>query len=346
MPRRDRRSQSLRRNAAIAAILSLLLHVPFAIWFVDSTYFREAPPPAEDRLEFTFLSVAPPEGEPEEEPEQELEEEERDVSGQIVEIAPPEDQTPPDEADFLAEYNATVPVQTVDPRTRADREVTAPTYSEEDAYELESQVAQRTSSASTGASTGSRAFRDGRFSHFPDPSLFDFTDQDGVAQDVLSSHDRTFMAGAPSADWLPEVAVSDATALNAHEFVFAAFWNRVKRLVVFYAGQTLPNARPRVPITKRLYKMQLKGLIALDGTLVAIEIAEPSGVPAFDEAIKEAFRLAAPFPDPPAEAADDDGMIHIRNFGFAIPIVVERTEMTGIDPRSNVQFPGLITAPR
>jgi len=346
VPRRSRRTQSLSRTAVVAGILSLLLHVPFAIWFADGTYLR-APAPQPERLEFTFLSITPPEADPEEdETEEPADEEDPEVDGQIVEIAPPEDQTPPEEADFLAEYNATVPVQTVDPRTRPDREVTAPTYSEEDAYELESQVAQRTASATTGAATGNRAFRDGRFSHFPDPSLFDFTDQDGVAQDVLSSHDQTFLAGAPSADWLPDVAVSDSTALNAHEFVFAAFWNRVKRLAVFYAGQTLPNARPRVPITKRLYKMQLKGLIALDGTLVAIEIAEPSGIPAFDEAIKDAFRLAAPFPDPPAEAAEDDGMIHIRNFGFAIPIVVERTEMSGIDPRSNVQFPGLITAPR
>ena len=190
---------------------------------------------------------------------------------------------------------------------------------------------------------GNRPYRDGRFSHFPDPSLFDFTDQEGVDQDVLSSHTANRMAGAPSADWMPELAVSDATALNAHEFVFAAFWNRVKRLVVFYAGQTLPNARPRIPVTKRLYQMRLKGLIALDGTLVAIEVVDPSGIPAFDEAIKEAFRLAAPFPDPPAEAADPDGYIHIRNFGFAIPIVTERVEMSGIDPRAGTQFPGLIT---
>jgi outer membrane biosynthesis protein TonB len=326
-------------------ILSLLLHVPLAIWFAHNTYLLEARPAPDQRLEFTFLSVTPPEGEADE-PEEEIEKEEVELSGQIVEIAPPEDQTVPDEADFLAEYNSSVPEEMVDPRTRADREVTAPTYSEEDAYQLEAAVAQRTASASTGASTGSRRFRDGRFSHFPDPSLFDFTDQDGVRQEVLASFDRTYMAGAPSADYLPNLAVSDSTALNAHEFVFAAFWNRVKRLVVFYAGQTLPNARPRVPVTKRLYKMRLKGLIALDGTLVAIEIADPSGIPAFDAAIKEAFALAAPFPEPPEAAADDDGYIHIRNFGFAIPIVVERTRMSGIDPRSNIQFPGLITAPR
>lgn len=344
MPR-PRRSKATARTAVVALILSLVLHVPFGIWFANSTYLREAPPVPEERLEFTFLSITPPEDDPEEEVEEEVEED-KELDGQIVEIAPPEDQSVPEEADFLAEYNSTVPIETIDPRTRADREITAATYSEEDAYELESKVAQRTSSASTGASSGDRSFRDGRFSHFPDPSLFDFTDQDGVAQDVLSSHDQTYLAGAPSADYLPEIAVSDATALNAHEFIFASFWNRVKRLVVFYAGQTLPNARPRVPITKRLYEMELKGLIALDGSLVAIEIKHASGVPAFDEAIKEAFRLAAPFPDPPAEAAEEDGYIHMRSFGFAIPIVTGRSEMSGIDPRSNIQFPGLLTAPR
>ena len=194
---RRRRSEGLPRAAVAALILSLLLHVPFSIWFARSTYLRPAPEAPEERLEFTFLSVAPPDNDPEEEPEEELEEEEQEVDGQIVEIAPPDDQTPPEDADFLAEYDSSVPQETIDPRTRADREVTAATWSEDDAFEVEAQVAQRTTSASTGASSGNRSFRDGRFSHFPDPSLFDFTDQEGVPKTCCRVTTATSWRGHP-----------------------------------------------------------------------------------------------------------------------------------------------------
>ena len=153
------------------------------------------------------------------------------------------------------------------------------------------------------------------------------------------------MAGSPSNDWL-EVDRSNKTALNSHETLYASWWNRVKQLVSFFADQTLANARPSVPLRRPRYELVLKGLIGADGEVSALEVVQASGVPEFDEAIKEAFALAAPFPEPPDGAVEPDGFVHMDGFGFMITIGAARAELSGIDPRQNVQFPGLETVPR
>lgn len=336
------RRRTRRGPLLLAFALALLVHVPLGIWFVYETWLRDPPAPPDRPISVRLISTPPEEEEPEEEV---VEEEEPD--GQIVEIAPPDNPEKPDEADYLAEFDSTVEEETVDPRYRVNREVIAPTYSPDDVFETAEQVQPEVQSDSTGATSGSpNRFRSGEYSLFPDRFSDNlFTNLEGVADPVRQSASATRYAGSPSNDLLNE-AVSDRTALNAHEFLYAAFWNRVKRLVSFYADQTLANARPRVPLTKSKYEIVLKGLIALDGTLEAIEIERSCGIKEFDDALLEAFALAAPFPDPPEGAAEADGFIHIRDFHFVIQITAARAELSGIDPRSQIQFPGLQTVPR
>jgi hypothetical protein len=339
MPRR--RSHKTNHALLIAAALALLVHVPLVVWFVNVTWLRPASPPSDTPIR-VVLRVAPPE----EEDEEEVEEEEVEEEGQIVEIAPPENPEKPEEADFLAEYDSTVPEETVDPRYRLDREVTAPTYSPDDAFELEEADGVDIDAPSTGAVSGRELFRRGQYSLFPDrPSLWDAANRAGLDAPAPVSHETTRMAGSPSNDWI-ERDRSDVTALNAHETLYASWWNRVKQLVSFYADQTLANARPSSPIRGRQYEMMLSGLIGADGRLNAIEIDHSSGVKEWDDAIKEAFVLAAPFPEPPPGALEPDGNVHMERFGFVITVGLARAEMTGIDPRQNVQFPGLQTVPR
>ena len=334
-----RRPAQRRPVALLAILLSVALHLPLGWWFVQHTFLAEAPPAVPEPLMVTLLDVEPPEPEPEDIEEQ--------PDGQIVEIAPTGKPQEPDKAGYLAEYDSKVDEQTVDPRYRVDREVTAETYSPDDAYELEDQVEMETERPSTGAYTGSLAFKTGRYSLFPDrESRFAMITREGLESPAPSSHTSSKLAGSPSTDYLPELVVADRTALNAHEFLFASWWNRVKRLVSWYASQTLANAYAREPITKVKYELTLRGLVAPDGTLHAIEIGQSCGIKAFDQAIKEAFQLASPFPEPPEGAVEDDGFVHIRDFGFAITISPARAELSGIDPRQNVQFPGLQTVPR
>ena len=346
MARASVRSGSRRRTARgpllLAFALAVLVHVPLGIWFVYETWLRDPPPPPSNPISVRLVQV-PPEEEPEE--EEPVEEEEPD--GQIVEIAPPENPERPEDADYLAEFDSTVDEETVDPRFRVDREVIAPTYSPDDEFETADEVQPDVEADSTGATAGSKTrFRSGEYSLFPDRFSENlFTNRQGIADPVRSSSSASRYAGSPSNDLLNE-AMSDRTQLNAHEFLYAAFWNRVKRLVSFYADQTLANARPRVPLTRSKYEIVLKGLIARDGSLEAIEIERGCGIEEFDQALLEAFELAAPFPDPPEGAAAADGFIHIRDFYFVIQITAARAELSGIDPRSQIQFPGLQTVPR
>lgn len=336
------RPRRTRNTVLVAALISLLLHIPLAVWFIQETWLREITAPPRDPMRVS-LAVAPPADAPEEEPE---EEEIEDPEGQIVEIAPPENPERPEEADYLAEYDSTVPEETVDPRYRVDREVTSETYSPDDAYELEELEGVEVDRPSTGAYAGREIFRRGDFSLFPDrESMWDLTNKDGLEAPAPVAHQDTRMAGSPSNDWL-EVDRSNKTALNSHETLYASWWNRVKQLVSFFADQTLANARPSVPLRRPRYELVLKGLIGADGEVSALEVVQASGVPEFDEAIKEAFALAAPFPEPPDGAVEPDGFVHMDGFGFMITIGAARAELSGIDPRQNVQFPGLETVPR
>jgi len=337
------RTRSDRTNPAwlLAAAIALLVHVPAVVWFVHATWLRPAPEAQRNPIR-VVLRVEPPD----EDEDVVEEEEEEQPDGQIVEIAPPEVREKPEEADFLAEYDSKVDEETVDPRFRVDREVTAPTYSPDDAFELEERSGVDTEAPSTGAISGRELFRRGQYSLFPDrQSLWDSANQEGLDAPAPVSHENTRMAGSPSNDWI-EREHADATALNAHETLYASWWNRVKQLVSFYADQTLANARSDVPLRSPRYTVVLSGLIGDDGALIAIDIADPSGVVAFDDAIREAFVLAAPFPAPPPGALEPDGNVHMDHFGFVITIGAARVEMTGIDPRQNVQFPGLQTVPR
>lgn len=337
-----RSGRTARGPLIIALLLALAVHVPLAVWFVHATWLRQIEEPERRPLRVRFV----PRDEPEPVEEEEVPEEE-EVSGQIVEIAPPENPERPDTADYLAEFDSTVEEETVDPRFRVDREITAPTYSPDDAMEEAVAEPLDVPTPSTGATAGRKAvFRNGNFSLFPDQqSDWLTTNNPGLSTPMPASPSATRYAGSPSNDMLNE-AIAERTALNAHEFLYAAFWNRVKQLVSFYADQTLTNARPSVAMTRSRYEIDLKGLIALDGSLQAIEVARGCGIPEFDQALIEAFELAAPFPDPPEGAAEADGFIHIRDFRFTIQITAARAEMSGIDPRSQVQFPGLQSAPR
>lgn len=268
-----------------------------------------------------------------------------DPAGQIVEIAPPADARRPDEARFLAEFDSRTEEESVDPRFRVDRAVVADRYSPEDVAEaVDGEEAP--AEVGPGGAEGDRRLG-GSLSLFPERAgRWDFERAPIVGGGGGGSPLAREASGSPSNDWLEDVKRGDRTALNAHEFLYASFWNRVKRLVSFYADQCLSNARPTVPLRNLRYDMELAGMIGLDGSLHSVEVTSSSGVPEFDRAIEEAFRLAAPFPDPPRGAASPDGFIHMRRFGFTILLGGAQAELDAIDPRQGVRFPGLETVPR
>lgn len=326
----------------VALLLAALLHGIVGWWFVRQTWLADRPPaPPDTPLRLTLIDVPPPpveEPEPEPEPEQPM--------GQVVDVAPPDKPERPDEARFLAERDNTVEKETVDPRYRIDREVTAPTYSPDDAYENAESIALEQPLPSTGATAGRELFQSGRYSLFPDrQSLWDQTNKEGLDLPVPSSHSASRMAGAPSNDWLPEIEKSDQTHLQTREFLFADYINKVQQLISFFANQTLRNVGRTAPLVRSRYSVGFRLNIAASGSVAAFEIVGPSGVPQFDDAIRQAVALAAPFPEPPSEGLGPDGSFELPG-EFVIPIGRAAADMSGIDPRAGVQFPGLVNVPR
>ncbi len=132
---------------------------------------------------------------------------------------------------------------------------------------------------------------------------------------------RTGIGGTQSSqtlDYIKDIDPGLETMLSTKEFVFFSFYSRVRgqlqqhwntivrnRLTEMYKqGRTIASSDDKIT----------KLLVTLDkqGQLVKVQIIGDSGVRDLDEAAVDAFRKAAPFPNPPTGMVDDDGTIKLR----------------------------------
>lgn len=124
----------------------------------------------------------------------------------------------------------------------------------------------------------------------------------------------------PSAtdDHLKDVATGMQTLLSTREFVYYSYYNRIKEKLRQYWEPKIKEKMEHILRTGRTIASNTdritRVVIVLDnsGTLVRVQIIGPSGVNDLDDAAVEAFRAAAPFPNPPKGIADPDGTIKIR----------------------------------
>ena len=331
----------------IFLLVALLLQVPIVLGFGVLLSLLEAPSRDFSSPPMAVLLVEP--GEKKQEPkEKELEEEEEDpeLDGQIVEIAPPEDQTRPEEADYLAEMNSTVVEETRTERTVMNPEVLAPSYSEEQVYEQEDLLDLNVDKESTGATPGQESFdlsTNGSLAALP--SQWQLTNKDGLQDPVPSSHAESRLAGAPSNDLLDERLGSEV-AVNAKEFIHAAYLNRIRRLVQYYWRQNVDNLPSSTRLSKPRYRTVVHAVLNADGALEYIEVTSESGEPVVDDCLVRAFRLAAPFPNPPAGLVESDGRVYLPSFDMTLVLTRAAAQYQAIDPRAGVQYPGLLKAPR
>ncbi len=119
-------------------------------------------------------------------------------------------------------------------------------------------------------------------------------------------------------DYIKNLDPGLETLLSTKEFVYYTYYARIRRQLNQYWG-----AKVREKLT-HLYQQGrtiassedkvTKLLITLDkqGKLVKAQVIGDSGVHDLDEAAVEAFRAAAPFPNPPPGIVDPDGDIKIR----------------------------------
>lgn len=124
----------------------------------------------------------------------------------------------------------------------------------------------------------------------------------------------------PSAtdDNLKNVNKGMQTMLSTREFVYFSYYNRIKDKLRQYwepkikekVAHILRSGRSIASTGEKITKI----IIVLDdkGILQKVQVVGPSGVSDLDDAAVEAFRAAAPFPNPPHGIIDADGTIKIR----------------------------------
>jgi TonB family protein len=121
-----------------------------------------------------------------------------------------------------------------------------------------------------------------------------------------------------TADHLKDIEKGAQTVLSTREFVYYSYFKRIKGQIqqqwepsikgkmqkLMSRGRTIASVEDRT--TKLLIILNAKG------TLVGVKVISESGVQDLDDAAIEAFKAAAPFPNPPAGIVEQDGTIQIR----------------------------------
>jgi TonB family protein len=280
------------------------------------------------------------------------EEEDKDAKGQVVDIERPAIEARPDKANYLAEYDSRVARET---RGRPGHDVAGAPHPVEGGAESRlpsprtqpsgnpearpglpgrrSSVRERPSGlrGQEGSvdevgpdGTAPRPGAAGERGGAPRPLL----GEDGVPGMPGAPHpdlhpteemlNRAIAQGSGSPDWLRDIDDGESTALNAKKFKYASFFNRVKRGV---AQEWHPDVvYVRHDPTGNVYGTKdrvtvLRVHLRPDGSVKELSMLQSSGVEFLDEEARDAFRRAQPFPNPPPQLVDGDGLIHF-NFGF------------------------------
>lgn len=119
-------------------------------------------------------------------------------------------------------------------------------------------------------------------------------------------------------DYIKDLDPGLETLLSTKEFVYYTYYARIRRQLNQYWGPKVREKLTKIYQQGRTIASSedkiTKLLITLDkaGKLVKAQVIGDSGIHDLDEAAVEAFRAAAPFPNPPTGIIDPDGMIKIR----------------------------------
>jgi TonB family protein len=141
----------------------------------------------------------------------------------------------------------------------------------------------------------------------------------GVAALMPGASKIAPVAGGPFADHVEGIEEGEGTFLNAREYRYANFFNRVKKEVsVRWApGDELYKRDPSGAIYGQKDRLTVLHVV-LDGKgqLQKAEVQQGSGLDFLDEEAIAAFQRASPFPNPPTGLMKD-GVISF-NFGFYV----------------------------
>ncbi|WP_413289084.1 cell envelope integrity protein TolA [Bdellovibrio sp. HCB337] len=121
-----------------------------------------------------------------------------------------------------------------------------------------------------------------------------------------------------TSDYLKDVDQGIETLLNTREFKYYTYYNRIrKQLSQYWEPKVRQKVNTMFQQGRKIASTQdriTKLLIVLNesGTLVNVQVLSDSGIRDLDDAAIEAFRSAAPFPNPPKGIIETDGTVKIR----------------------------------
>lgn len=270
-------------------------------------------------------------------------------NGQIVDIARPENEKRPDESRFLAKYDSTVPREK---RSAFDKDIpirgkklqrltlpsTAKVTPQSDELVTPGQSPERREKKEELIRKGDTAGFDGTQGELAKGSEKDrpgriggdaAIDQKGQEATELSVPLRylPYFLGndtaltSPSNDYLKDIPEEDETALNARRFLYADYYNRIKQAVSYYwaPGKVLMVHDPGGNIFGAQDRYtKIEAVLDDRGKVVSIQVTRPSGADVLDREAVDAFKAAAPFPNPPAPLLRN-GRLSIQ-FGFYVNI--------------------------
>lgn len=128
--------------------------------------------------------------------------------------------------------------------------------------------------------------------------------------------------GGGSVDHLEGIEEGDETSLSSKQWVYASFFNRMKRRV--HQNWNPVGVWRRHDPTGAVYGTKsrltrLRVTLGAGGDIKRILVVTPSGVDVLDDEAMRAFRAAQPFPNPPGGLVDASGGISF-DFGFHLEI--------------------------
>ncbi|MBL0219464.1 MAG: TonB family protein [Myxococcales bacterium] len=135
------------------------------------------------------------------------------------------------------------------------------------------------------------------------------------------------IAGGGSVDHLDDVENGDETALSSKRWVYASFFNRLKRQVAQNWDPATVWRRSDPQGTVYGFKTRVTEVrvsLAGNGSLQKIVVTQPSGVNELDDEAVRAFHASAPFPNPPDGLVAKDGLITFA-FSFYFEIGAPRS---------------------
>ncbi|MBA3460675.1 MAG: TonB C-terminal domain-containing protein [Deltaproteobacteria bacterium] len=133
--------------------------------------------------------------------------------------------------------------------------------------------------------------------------------------------------GGGSVDHLEDVENGDETALSAKRWVYASFFNRLKRQVAQNWDPATVWRRSDPQGTVHGFKTRVTEVrvsLSGKGELQKIVVTAPSGVGELDDEAVRAFHASAPFPNPPDGLVQKDGLITFA-FSFYFEIGAPRS---------------------